>query len=254
MRLLRDTWLLFQRQLLLMWRTPMWLFFAIAQPVTYLFLFTPFLQKALAPMGAQSISDVYNIYVPGLLVVMCFYTGLFAGFGLLAEVRMGILERARVTPVSRSALLLGRAARDVASMLVQCALITAISFPFGLTVPLPNLLVAYVLLTVIGLMATAISYDIALTIKNEGALGSLLNTIGQPIALLAGVLLPLAIAPTWIQQLALLNPFSWATNSVRALFWGQLSDPVIWQGAAIVSVLAVLTVVLSTRLYSRNIR
>jgi ABC-2 type transport system permease protein len=240
--------------MLLMWRTPMWLFFAIAQPVTYLFLFTPFLEKALLPMGAKDLSDVYNIYVPGLLVVMCFYTGLFAGFGLLAEVRMGILERARVTPVSRSALLLGRAARDVAAMLVQCALITILSIPFGLTIPLPNLIVAYLLLTVIGLMATAISYDIALTIKNEGALGSLLNTIGQPIALLAGVLLPLAIAPVWIQNLALANPFSWATNSVRALFVGSLNDPVVWQGTIIVTVLAVVTVMLSTRLYSRNIR
>ncbi|WP_117209516.1 ABC transporter permease [Allorhizocola rhizosphaerae] len=254
MKLLRDTWLLYQRQLLLMWRSPIWLFFALAQPVTYLFLFAPFLQKALLPMGASTIQDAYNIYVPGLLVVMCFYTGLFAGFGLVAELRMGILERARVTPISRSALLLGRAARDVTAMLIQCALITILSVPFGLTVPLPNLLVAYALLTIIGLMAAAISYDIALTIKNENALGSLLNSIGQPIALLAGVLLPLAIAPVWIQKLALANPFSWATNSVRALFWGSLTDPVVWQGTLIVSVLAVVTVLLSVRLYSRNIR
>ncbi len=254
MKLLRDTWLLFQRQILLMWRTPMWLVFALAQPVTYLFLFTPFLEKTLEPMGAKNISDAYNIYVPGLLVVMCFYTGLFAGFGLLAEVRMGILERARVTPISRSALLLGRAGRDVVAMIVQCILITVLSFPFGLRVPLHNLLFAFVLLTIIGLMATAISYDIALSIKNEGALGSLLNTIGQPIALLAGVLLPLAVAPVWIQNLALANPFSWATNSVRALFWGKLTDPVVWQGTIIVTVLAIVTVILSVRLYSRNVR
>ena len=87
--------------------------------MTYLLLFTPLLKKALAPMGAERLADAYNIYVPGLLVVMCFFSGLFAGFGLLAELRAGIIERARVTPVSRLALLLGRAVARVASMLVQ---------------------------------------------------------------------------------------------------------------------------------------
>jgi ABC-2 type transport system permease protein len=250
----RDTWLMFQRQMLLMLRTPVWLFFAIAQPVTYLFLFTPFLTKALVPMGANSLADAYNIYVPGLLVVMCLYGGLFAGFGLLAELRMGIVERARVTPVSRTALLLGRALRDVTSLLMQCAIITVLALPFGLSVALGNLLLAYVLLALIALMTTAISYDVTLLIRNEGALGPLINTVGQPIALLAGVLLPLAIAPLWIQRVALWNPFSWATDGMRALFRGDLGHPVVWQGMLIVTVLAVSTIVWSARLFSRTVR
>ena len=253
-KLARDTWIIFQRQMVIMLRTPIWLFFAIAQPVTYLFLFTPFLEKALVPMGAKSLADAYNIYVPGLLVIMCLYGGLFAGFGLLAELRAGIVERARVTPISRLALLLGRALRDVTSFLMQCALITVFALPFGLSVGLVDLLLAYLLLSLIGLMAAAISYDVALLIRNEGALGPLINTVGQPVALLAGVLLPLAIAPLWIQQASRWNPFSWATDGTRALFRGQTADPAVWQGFAIVAVLAVVTIVWSARLFSRTIR
>jgi ABC-2 type transport system permease protein len=254
LKLARDTWLIFQRQMIIMLRTPIWLFFAIAQPITYLFLFTPFLEKALSSMGARSLADAYNIYVPGLLVIMCLYGGLFAGFGLLAELRSGVVERSRVTPISRLALLLGRALRDVTQMLMQCALITVLALPFGLSVGLGNLLLAYVLLTLIGLMAAAISYDVTLLIRNEGALGPLINTVGQPVALLAGVLLPLAIAPVWLQQAARWNPFSWATDGTRALFRGETADPAVWQGFAVVGVLAVITIAWSARLFSRTIR
>jgi ABC-2 type transport system permease protein len=253
-RLGRDTWLIFQRQMLLMVRTPMWIAFGIAQPITYLLLFAPFLEKALVSMGADNLADAYNIYVPGLLVIMVLYGGLFAGFGLLAELRSGVVERMRVTRISRLALLLGRALRDTASLLMQCLLITILALPFGLSVALGDLLLAYVLLSLIALMAIAISYDLALWIRNEGALGPLINTVGQPVALLAGVLLPLALAPLWIQQVALWNPFSWATHGMRALFNGDVGSAAVWQGLTIVSVLALFTIIWSARLFSRTIR
>jgi ABC-2 type transport system permease protein len=253
-KLARDTWLIFQRQWVLMVRSPMWIVIGIAQPITYLLLFTPFLKPALAPMGATTYADAFRIYVPGLLVVMCLYGGLWAGLGLLADVRAGILERTRVTPVSRSALLLGRALRDVVNMLIQALIITVLALPFGLTVGLADLLLAYLLLFLVGLMATAISYDITLLIRNEGALGPTINTISQPLALLAGVLLPLALAPLWIRQVARWNPFAWATDGMRALFDGNIGDAVVWQGVTIVGVLAVLTVLLSARLFNREIR
>ncbi|GAA1827647.1 ABC transporter permease [Luedemannella flava] len=254
MKLARDTWLIFQRQITLMLRSPIWIAFALAQPITYLILFTPFLQKALMPIGEGGTAGAYRVYVPGLLVVTCLFGGLFTGFGLLAEIRAGIVERCRVTPVSRSALLLGRALRDVASLLGQCVIITVLALAFGLRVPLTNVLLAYVLLAVIALMATTLSYDLTLYVRNEGALGNIINTVGQPVALLAGVLLPLALAPVWVQNIAKANPFSWATAGVRALFDGRLGDPAVWQGSLIVTVLAIATVLLSARLFERAVR
>jgi ABC-2 type transport system permease protein len=254
-KLVRDTWLIFQRQFTLMFRSKIWIIMGIAQPVTYLVLFTPFLKPALASMGAQTYADAFRIYVPGLLIVMCLYGGLWAGLGLLAEVRAGILERTRVTAVSRSALLLGRALRDVSNMLIQAGIITVLALPFfGFSVALGDLVLAYLLLFLVGLMATAISYDLTLLIRNEGALGTTINNLAQPLALLAGVLLPLALAPLWMQQVALFNPFSWATDGMRALFAGNVGDPVVWQGVTIVGVLAIVTVVISARLFNREIR
>jgi len=179
MKLARDTWLIFQRQMTLTLRSPSWIFFGLAQPITYLLLFTPFLKPALASMGATSYADAYRIYVPGLLVVTCLYGGLFTGFGLLADLRGGIIQRCRVTPISRTALVLGRVLRDVAILLVQAVIITLFALPFGLRLSLVEMVLAAVLLVLIALMTTAISYDVTLLVRNEGALGPMINTVGQ---------------------------------------------------------------------------
>src|SRR4029453_18222950 len=140
MKLLRDPSLIFNRQLQLLLRNPVWIFVGVFQPVMYLLLFAPLLKPAL---GVRTNAEAYEIFVPGLLVLLAIFGGLFQGFGLIAELRAGVIERSRLTPVSRFALLLGRSLRDVVSLLAQAVIITALSLPFGLRVNLGYLLLAY---------------------------------------------------------------------------------------------------------------
>jgi len=253
-KLARDTWLIFQRQMLLMVRSPVWIAFGIAQPITYLLLFAPMLKLALRSTGVTTYSQAYLIYVPGLLTVMVILGGLYTGFGLLAELRSGIIERARVTPVSRVAIMLGRALREVVTLLVQCVLITVVALPFGLRVGLGDLLLAYLLLVLLALMAVSLSYGVTLQVRNEAALGPMINTVGQPVMLLSGVLLPLTLAPLWLHRMAEWNPFYWATNGMRALFAGHIGDPSVWQSLIIVAVLTVFAMTWSVRLFARSLR
>ena len=46
-------------------------------------------------------AEAYQWFIPGLLVQMAMFGTLFAGFGIIAELRAGVIERMRVTPVSR---------------------------------------------------------------------------------------------------------------------------------------------------------
>ncbi len=249
MKLLRDTWLIFQRQFLLLLRNPVWVFVGIFQPVMYLLLFAPLLKPALAPLGATTDAETYRIFVPGLLVLLAIFGGLFQGFGLIAELRAGVIERSRVTPVSRLALLLGRSLRDVVSLLAQAVIITGLALLFGLRVQLGDLLLA-----LIALMTSALSYGVALLVKSEDALAPLMNTVAQPVLLLSGILLPLAFAPVWLQRVADWNPFSWAVDGTRALFAGDLGNDAVWQGMTIMVVLTVLAVVWAAREFARSVR
>lgn len=250
---LRDTWLIFQQEAGLMARSPAMIAITLIQPITYLALFAPFLKVVLAGHGASSYGDAYRIYVPGLFVSMGLFGGLYAGYGLLQALRSGVIDRCRVTAVSRVGLLLGRALMHVGLVTVQAVVITVASLPLGLRVNPINLLISYLILAMMVLMTTSISYDIALTIRNPNALGTTINTFAQPIFLLAGIVIPIALAPLWIRDVSLWNPFAWATNGLRALFADHLGDPAVWRSALITAVLTIGTVAWSARLFNREV-
>lgn len=254
MKFFRDTWLIFQRHFLLTGRSPLWIVIGLGQPVTYVILFAPMLKLALSSQGVSTYAQAYQVYVPGLLTVMAILGGSYSGFGLLRELRSGIIERARVTPVSRLALMLGRGMRENIMLMLQGILITLLAVPFGLRVNVGDLLLAYLLLFILSVMAVQFSYAITLRVRSEAALGPMINTFGQPVMLLAGVLLPLTLAPLWLLDIAHWNPFYWATNGMRSLFSSDIAASSVWISFVIVTILAVVTTTWSVRTFSRLVR
>lgn len=250
MTLLRDSWLVFSRQLTLVIRNPVWVIVGIFQPLCFLLLFGPLL-KGVPQLGG---ANAYQVFVPGLLIQLAMFGTMFVGFALIGELRAGVIERMRVTPVSRLALLLGRCARDVLSLLVQSGILVALALPFGLDVRLGDLALAFALLALIALLFSSFSYGIALVLRSEDALAPLLNSVTIPVLLLSGILLPLTLGPAWLRSIAKLNPFSWATDAARALFAGDPGDPHVWKALVIVSTLAVAVSVWSARRFATSVR
>jgi ABC-2 type transport system permease protein len=245
--MIRDTWLVFTRQCLLVLRNPVWVIVGIFQPLCFLLLFGPLLDKMPGVGG-------YEAFVPGLLIQLAMFGSMFVGFALIAELRAGVLERMRVTPVSRLALLLGRCGRDIAQLLVQSLILVLIALPFGLSVEPANLALALAMLALIGLLFSAFSYGVALLVRSEDALAPLLNSLVIPLLLLSGILLPLSLGPGWLRTIAKWNPFSWAVDAARALFAGHPGDPDVWKALVIVGALAVAAATWSAREFARSIR
>jgi ABC-2 type transport system permease protein len=247
MKLARDTWLVFARQMTLVLRNPVWLIVGLMQPLYFLLLFGPLLKGALR----MSAHDAYRFFVPGLLVQLAMFGTLFVGFALIAELRAGVIERMRVTPVSRLSLLLGRSLRDVVTLLVQALLLTLVALPFGLSVSIGNLLLAMALLALIALMLSAVSYALALALRSEDALAPLMNAVSMPVLLLSGILLPLS---GWLKNVGLWNPFTYAVNASRALFAGDPSNANVWKALVIVTVLAIAAATWAARSFARSVR
>lgn len=251
MKTARDTWVVLQRQLGLLLRNPVWVIAGVIQPLFYLLLFAPLLKDAL---GVATTAEAYRVFVPGLLVLLAIFASLYAGMGLIAETRAGILERCRVTPVSRLALLLGRCARDVVTMLLQGLIIVVLAVPLGLRVGLVEVLLAFALLSLVALMLSAVSYGLALKLRSEEAMSPLVQTLSQPVVLLSGVMLPLALAPGWIRAIADWNPFAYAVDALRMLFAGDAGAPVVWQATLLAAVLAVAAVTWASRAFARGVQ
>jgi ABC-2 type transport system permease protein len=181
-----------------------------------------------------------DIFIPGLLVLQALFGTAFVGFSLIDDIRSGVIERFLVTPVKRPAILLGRVLRDAVVLLLQCVLITLVAIPFGLSVNIYGFLLSLLLYALIGITMASISYGFALIYKVEDALAPTLNTITLPVSLLSGIILPLALAPLWLQDLAKVNPFSYAVDATRSLFAGNFQNIGILEGFIVIGVLAVL--------------
>lgn len=249
MQTLRDTWLIFRRSVVLTLRQPTWLLFGIMYPVLYLVLFGPLLDKAIGAAGAGV--GATNWFVPGLLVQVALFGSAFVGFGLIAELRYGVVERMRVTPMSRTAMLLGRSLRDVVMLLLQATIMIVLSIPFGLHIDPAGVAVTFAVLGLIGLVMAPFSYAAALILKSEDAFAPLVQGITMPLLLLSGILLPMALAPDWLQFLSTINPLTHAVDAVRAVFNGQWGDREILIGTAVTGVLAILAVRVAGRSFTR---
>ena len=251
-KFIRDVWLVFIRQVTLILRNPVWIIVGIIQPLFFLLLFGPLVKGI--PVAGVGGNEAYRFFVPGLLVQLAMFGTLFVGFALIAELRAGVIERMRVTPVSRVALLLGRSGRDVLTLLIQAGILTALAVPFGLSVRLGDLALAFALLALIALLLSATSYAIALKLRSEDALAPLLNMVVNPILLLSGILLPMRLGPEWLRDIARWNPFSWAVDAARALFAGNPGDPNVWKALVIIGALAVAAAFWASRSFARSVR
>ena len=248
-RTVRDTWLMYRRSLTLTLRQPVWVAMGVFQPILYLTLFGPLLDGATSMTGATG--SAYNWFIPGLLVQTAMFAAAFAGFGLVAELRYGVVERMRVTPMSRFAMLAGRSLRDVTIMLVQATLMMLIAIPFGLELDAVGAVLTLGLLTLIALAFSLLSYTVALVAKSEDALAPIVQAVALPLLLLSGILLPMQLAPDWLQTLSTFNPLTHAVDAARALFNGLRDDPQILVGVTIMAALTVVSLWLASRAFSR---
>lgn len=249
--MLLETWVVFSRQMRQLIRNPVWVFFGLAQPVLYLSLFGPLLDNLPGGgLGGEEGSS-WSIFVPGLLLQLAIFGAGFAGFGIIQELREGVVERQRVTPAHRSALILGRTLSNVVTVGVQAVLLTVVAVPFGLRPAWGGVLVAIAGLCVLSLGMAAASYAAGLILKDEDSFAPAVQGVTLPLLLLSGVLLPMTLAPDWLRWVSRFNPLSYVVEGARDLFHGTFwSADVAEASAATVGVAVVLTV-WATRRFQR---
>jgi ABC-2 type transport system permease protein len=252
--MLREIWLVFRRDMTTSLRNPAWIFIGIMQPVLYLVLFGPLMERIVANTPGFPPGNAWAILTPALILQMALF-GMFAGFSILADLRTGALERMRVTPVRRTALLLGKVSNYAAQLLVQSLIILILGLvAFDLTAPFAGVVLAMVIVLLMGITLASAGYAMALLLKSEEAFIPLLNTILLPILLLSGILIPITtgLAPKWLYTVSQINPFRHIVDADRAAFRGDYSMDALFTGCVVLAVMAVLAVWWGARTFHKE--
>ncbi|BDZ55581.1 hypothetical protein GCM10025870_26540 [Agromyces marinus] len=159
----RDTKNVFVRELRPTLRDPFTLIFSLLQPLVFLGLFAPLL----IGQSGQPAGATLQWFVPGVLVMIVLFGTGATGSNLQYEMMTGSHERTLVAPLSRASLLIGRALKEVAPIVVQSIVIVLIAWPFGFRVDPAGLVAGLALLAVFGVGLGALSYALALATKDR---------------------------------------------------------------------------------------
>ncbi|QEV20286.1 ABC transporter permease [Streptomyces alboniger] len=245
--LLSDIALIFGRYARQTLRSKFQIFFGVLTPLLYLLFFGPLLTDL--PLGSQG--DSWQILVPGLLLQLGLFGATFSGFALIIEKQFGVVERMRVTPVSRLALLLGRVLRDAALFVFQAVLLVLAALVMGLRAPLAGILIGFAFVAVLAAGLASLSYALAMKVSKAHEFGPAVNAISMPSMLLSGLMLPMALAPSWLDVLSHFMPFRYLVDAVRAGYVGDYATTTMLYGVLMALAFVLLSVTVGTRVFKK---
>ncbi|MET7936838.1 ABC transporter permease [Streptomyces sp. NPDC005322] len=240
-----DTALIFGRYARQTLRSKPAMIFGLVQPLLFLTLFGPLLTDL--PLGGEGSS--WQTIVPGILMQLGIFSASFAGIGLVLEKRTGVVERMRVTPVSRLALLMGRVLKDVVQLLLQSVVVVVVAVAMGLRAPVLGVAIGFVFVGVLTVSLASLSYALAMRAATPQEFAPVINSVTMPAMLLSGILLPMSLGPHWLDVASHFVPFRYLVDGVRAAFVGEYGDGKIALASLVATGLAVVAVTVGARLF-----
>lgn len=244
---LSDTALIFGRYARQTLRSKFQILFGVLMPLLYLLFFGPLLTDL--PLGSRG--DSWQVLVPGLLLQLGLFGASYSGFAIIIEKQFGVVERMRVTPVSRLALLLGRVLRDAALFVFQAVLLVLAAVAMGLRAPLAGILIGFAFVGALTVVLASLSYALALLVPKPHEFGPVVNAVSMPSMLLSGLMLPMALAPGWLDVLSHFMPFRYLVDAVRAAYVGEYAGTAMLYGVLTAAALTLGSVTVGTRVFRK---
>ena len=165
-------------------------------------------------------------------------TGVSRANVVVTDIQSGYLDKLLVTPVKRSALLLGMMVADFVLVFCLSLMVSIVGLIVGVRfVSGPAGLLAYLLLaSAWGLAFTGFPYTIALRTGNPAAVNSSF-LIFFPFAFLTSSFLPLEALTSWLRTIARLNPVTYLLEGLRSLITeGWVADDLLKAVAAVLGI------------------
>src|SRR6266705_2834841 len=219
-KLLSDTRHLFVRSLKKLLRNPILLFFSLFQPIIFITLFTQLFSGFGALLPASLGRDYTRFAVAGIVLQNGFSSAFQSGTSMVDDLRSGFLVKMLATPVSRTAILLGRISTDMFRMVVQSSIIFFLAFLLGAypDTGIPGYLLMLATIAFFGLAWSGISLSIGLKTKSAETVFGIAGTLTFPLLFMSTALVPFKNLPAWMQSVSRFNPISITVDAIRGLF------------------------------------
>lgn len=249
--MIKEISLIFMRKMIETRRNLIHILMLLANPTLFLLFFYPLL-KNLGLHRLISNDNVLTFFMPGILTMIA-SGGLFVGFGTVSEMRTGVIERFRVTPVRRLSISIGMVLQNVVVILASALFLMAICIPFNFHCNVLGIILVFVLLMLLVASTASFSHTMAFIVQREDKLAPIIHGLNMPLTLLSGSMLPMDLAPNWLKNIAYINPLYHVVEASRHLVVGNFVDPSIGYAFLFMISVTVLIMWWSTRVFNKII-
>ncbi len=237
-RLISDTLIIAERNLVRLPRAPDLLLAFTVQPIMFVLLFRYVFGGAI---NTGRIPYV-EFLIPGIIVQNIAFGGFVTALGLNEDVHKGLIDRFRSLPMARPAVLAGRTLSDVATNLLSVCvlLITGVIIGFSFNAGALEVIAGFGLLLLFGYAFSWVFALVGLLVSSPEAANSAGFIAVFPLTFISSAFVRPQTMPSVLRAFANINPFTIVVDAMRHLWIGQPAGNYVW--GAVVWALVIIAV------------
>jgi ABC-2 type transport system permease protein/oleandomycin transport system permease protein len=232
-RLVSDTLVIAERNLVRLPRAPDLLLAFTVQPIMFVLLFVYVFGGAISTPGYSYV----DFLIPGIIVQNIAFGGFVTALGLNEDLHKGLIDRFRSLPMARPAVLAGRTLADVVTntLSVVVLVITGLIIGFSFATSVGEIVAGFGLLLLFGYAFSWVFAWLGLLVSSPEAANSVGFIAVFPLTFISSAFVPVDSMPSALQWFAEINPFTVVVDAMRALWLGAPAGNYVW-GAVVWSV------------------
>ena len=243
-RLVTDTLVIAERNLVRLPRAPELLLAFTVQPIMFVLLFRYVFGGAIKTPGFS----YANYLIPGIIVQNIAFGGFVTALGLNEDLHKGLIDRFRSLPMARPAVLAGRTLADVVTngLSATILIITGLIIGFSFHTSAVEVIGGFLLLLLFGYAFSWVFAFVGMLVDSAEAANSVGFILIFPLTFISSAFVPVASMPAVLRGFAEVNPFTIMVDALRSLWLGAPPGNNVWGAAAwsiaIIAVFAPLAV------------
>jgi ABC transporter DrrB family efflux protein len=250
-RLVTDTLVIAERNLIRLPRAPELLLAFTVQPIMFLLLFRYVFGGAIKTPG-YSYAD---FLIPGIIVQNIAFGGFVTALGLNEDLHKGLIDRFRSLPMARPAVLAGRTLADVVTNALSATIliVTGLLIGFSFHTSVWEAIAGFGLLLLFGYAFSWVFAFVGMLTSTPEAANSVAFIAVFPLTFISSAFVPVQSMPEVLRGFAEVNPFTVMVDAMRSLWLGAPAGNNVWGAIAWALVIMALFAPLAVARYRRAV-
>ena len=225
-RLLNDTLVVAERNLIRLPRAPELLLAFTVQPIMFVLLFRYVFGGAIRTPGFTYV----DFLIPGIIVQNIAFGGFVTALGLNEDLHKGLIDRFRSLPMARAAVLAGRTSADIVTNALSATILilTGLLIGFAFHTSVLHAIAGFGLLLLFGYAFSWVFAFLGMLVKSAEAANSVGFIAVFPLTFISSAFVPVKSMPAVLSAFAGVNPFTIMVDAMRALWVGAPAGDNVW--------------------------